>query len=479
MTWNTAVAPPPRPRRRWPIVVAAAVVVVVLIAGTLLIVWWKWDTGSSGVRATWQPAPQTLLAPSMRVQPVPGWRTTVTDLGLPIPAAGAADPTRIATNVDPYWSSPFVGNLGDRGYFLASTPGTPNPQWWLVGLDVRDGRRLFAPVPLNSTITYPPECFLNGPTAVLCLRNDADAATAWVIDAEAGTVSFTGPTDLRAYPGKLGVEQVGIYAVAGSMHKGVYGVGLRAETTWFVPGDGTVHPKYLANTDFPPPTLATQPDTNPISFKETVFSLSDGKVIAPELEENTQEQRTSVYPGGFAADIAISRTHSEIRFFDDTGKRISRRGIDGDLADTDIALPIVISKDHWTVFTPDGGKLLEEPGQPSREALIIGNRLLMRDYSDSIAVRWQQFDLHTGEKGKTCDHNMGIGYLGTDGTTVVFADGNANVGLVTRARDLTTCDTLWTLTSPVGSFRHVWRVNTTLVQLSDDGTELMSLVAPR
>jgi hypothetical protein len=47
-----------------------------------------------------------------------------------------------------------------------------------------------------------------------------------------------------------------------------------------------------------------------------------------------------------------------------------------------------------------------------------------------------------------------------------------------KARDLTTCDTLWTLTSPVGTFRDVWRVNTTLVQLSDDGTELTSLVAP-
>jgi hypothetical protein len=37
---------------------------------------------------------------------------------------------------------------------------------------------------------------------------------------------------------------------------------------------------------------------------------------------------------------------------------------------------------------------------------------------------------------------------------------------------------LWTLKSAVGSFRAVWRINTTLVQLSDDGTELMSLVAP-
>jgi hypothetical protein len=56
--------------------------------------------------------------------------------------------------------------------------------------------------------------------------------------------------------------------------------------------------------------------------------------------------------------------------------------------------------------------------------------------------------------------------------------GNPNVGLVTTAMDLKTCDTLWTLKSAVGSFRAVWRINTTLVQLSDDGTALMSLVAP-
>jgi hypothetical protein len=262
------------------------------------------------------------------------------------------------------------------------------------------------------------------------------------------------------------------------MHNGVYGVGPKAETTWFVPGDGTVYPKYLDNTDFPPPTLAIQADANPSSFKQTVFSLTDGKVITPEIEQNAQQRKTRVYPGGFAAEVRLSQTDSEIRFFDDGGKRVSRREVEGSLADVDLPLPIVISKDGWAAFTSDGGKLLEEPGDPSRESVIAGKKLLMRDHSDSIAVRWQQFDLQTGEQGKTCEHNMGIGYLGTDGATVVFEDGNANVGLVTKARDITTCDDLWTLTSPVGSFRHVWRINATLVQLSDDGTELMSLVAP-
>jgi hypothetical protein len=71
-----------------------------------------------------------------------------------------------------------------------------------------------------------------------------------------------------------------------------------------------------------------------------------------------------------------------------------------------------------------------------------------------------------------------IGYIGSDGAVGVLEDGNPHVGLVTTAIDLKTCDTLWTLKSAIGSFRDVWRINTTLVQLSDDGTELMSLVAP-
>jgi hypothetical protein len=142
----------------------------------------------------------------------------------------------MSTNDNPPQSRPFIGYLGDRGYFLASTPGAPSPEWWLVGVDAHNGNRLFPPVSLKTTITSRPECYLNGPATVLCLRDDADAGTAWVIDARTGAVSYTGPTDLRTYPGRLGVEQVGIYAVAGTTYEGVYGVGPKAEPTWFVPG---------------------------------------------------------------------------------------------------------------------------------------------------------------------------------------------------------------------------------------------------
>jgi hypothetical protein len=70
------------------------------------------------------------------------------------------------------------------------------------------------------------------------------------------------------------------------------------------------------------------------------------------------------------------------------------------------------------------------------------------------------------------------GFVGSDGTVGVFESGNPNVGLVTTAIDLATCDVLWHIDSPVGSFRDVWRIDSTLVQLSVDATGLTSLVAP-
>lgn len=102
-----------------------------------------------------------------------------------------------------------------------------------------------------------------------------------------------------------------------------------------------------------------------------------------------------------------------------------------------------------------------------------------RNRQGTVGPRWQQYDLRTGARGKACDYNLAATYyIGTDCTVAVLEYGNPNVGRVTKAYDLATCDTLWKLRSAVGSFREVWRINTTLVQLSEDGTELVSPVAP-
>jgi hypothetical protein len=115
---------------------------------------------------------------------------------------------------------------------------------------------------------------------------------------------------------------------------------------------------------------------------------------------------------------------------------------------------------------------------------LVGSTLFTKldepftDINEPMIDKWQQYDLRTGAQGKSCAFDMIADYLGSDGTVGVFEKGNAAVGRRTEARDLATCDELWSIASPAGSFRDVWQVGTTLMQLSDDGKELMSLVPP-
>ena len=405
----------------------------------------------------------------MRVQPVPGWRMSVTDLGLPAPAEGA-EHSAIAVSNDPNGRRPLIGNLDDRAYFLASSPATPGPQWWVVGLDVRNGQRLFAPVRLGAT-TRPPQCFLNGPTNVLCL-NDDSSHTAYVVDLQSGIASFTGTTDLRLGYATLAVEQVGIYAVAKTDRQGVYGIGPRAETTWFVPGDGHIQSGPSPRFEPVPRALGTQLSADPRAYSMTVFSVSDGKVVKAQVDDGTHLEKTAVYPGGFAAEVVDGRKSLGVQFFDDAGKRLDGRGVKGSLTGSP-GLPIVTSTDQSSVYSPDGHKLLDIPEGATR---LVGTTLFVNENKSDAFPMWRQYDLKTGTKGQACDFNMS-NFLGTNGSAIVFAVTNPKAGFVAKARDLVTCDTLWTLPSHVDSLGRVWRVNTALVRLSDDGTELSSLVA--
>ncbi|GBE64069.1 hypothetical protein MFM001_05310 [Mycobacterium sp. MFM001] len=458
---------------------ALAITTIVIVAGTLTIMWRK-RAEDTAARSAWQPPAQTFLEASMRVPPIPGWRTRITDLGLPASAPDVAGRSMIATNDDAFESNPFVGNLGKDAYFVASSPGAPDPQWWLVGINVRDGRSLFPAVRLSAEMRAP-KCFLNGPTNVLCLRKDIKNITAWVVDARSGRVSYTGPTDLRTTPPRLNVYQVGTYTVASTEGQGVYGVGPHAETTWFVPGNGHVDQRYASPRDTENLLLASQTTRGRGSDGEVVFSLRDGAVIRPELTDNSEQQTTVIYPGGFAADIAVREKHERrVQFFNETGKRMSPKSIDGELNTHAPDLPLVeMLHNHWAVFTPDGVKLLEVSGEKPVEARLIGTTLFVAAAGSAGGPGWQQYNLRTGATGKACDYHLGHAYyIGTDGAVAVASYGNPNVGRVVEAYDLATCDALWTLRSPIGSFHDVWRVDTTLVQLSDDGTELASLVAP-
>ncbi|MDG4668381.1 hypothetical protein [Mycobacterium sp. 236(2023)] len=420
----------------------------------------------------WTPPHQTFLQSSMRAKPVPGWRISTNDLGL---APGA----RIATDQMPVHSQPLIGNIGERAFLLASSGDDPEVVWSLIGLNVETGQQLFPSLRLKNGDE--PHCYLNGPDTLLCITSDLENRTAWVIDSHSGAVTYVGPTELAMRPNDLNVQQVGIYAVAESVDEGIYGIGPRAEPTWFVPGAGDTSPLYVNGLDIDQPPLAFQTVLGYDTFERTLFSVTDGRVIEPEIPDASEIVSIQLFPGGFAAEVQPrgQRTpDSEILLFDEEGRKTT----DVDLGRTGIPieLPVfespVIKNQSWRLFTPDGGLLAETAEPPVR---LLGSRLIV-DADESSTRSWGQYDIHTGAKGKRCNNlDMDSGYIGYDGKSIaVTSDGNQTVGLDTEATDFDTCERLWTISSPPGSFRDVWRINTTLIQLSDDGTELMSLVAP-
>jgi len=449
----------PRRRRWWYVVTAVTVVAVVVVMTGL---WWVRDGRYDVARRGWQPT--DALLPPMRDQPIPGWRIRVTDLGLPAPVDGTG-PSRIAVGNEPGGPRPIVGTVGDDAFLLAISGSTPRPQWWLAGINVRDGRSLFPAVAL--TTTRPPECFLNGPAYVLCLSVDA-SPTAWVIDTKTGAVAYTGPTDLRTASETLSVRQIGGYAVAETDGQGVYGIGLRAETTWFVPGHGRAQPDSPRLSGRALSAVATQGASAAQDQDTTVFALDDGTIVKPEVPEGAPLKTTFVYAGGFAADVESA----SVLFFDEGGKRLG--DAEGSLSTDQSELPVVTEHDVSTVYSPAGAPLLRSKTPPPS---VVGTTAFVSEAGPQGVPLLRQYDLKTGAKGSACEFSL-KNYLGTDGSVLVLAVGNPGSGAVAKAIDRATCDTLWTLPAEIDSLARVWGINSTLVRLSDDGTELWSLVSP-
>jgi len=300
---------------------------------------------------------------------------------------------------------------------------------------------------------------------------------AWVIDAHTGRVIYQGPTDLSTQTGHLGVEQLGEYAVAGKMNQGIYGIGDTANTTWFVPGDGhVVHDS--GTTDIPPPPFATQ-DTGSAD-RMVVFSLVDGKVVQPQLDANVRPFRAVVYPGGFAVEVTsdkVAATPDAVLFFDTDGKLLGKDEASGFLETSSQVLPITSSRSKAVVYSPQGYPLADITGFNEGLSVLLGTRLFVNLSHSNAKDEWHPYDLDTGAKGPMCQADMYY-FVGSDGTTAVFTSDRPALGETTHGVDIATCTDRWSFTTKPGAYRKVWRINTTLVQLSDDGTELMSLVAP-
>ncbi len=425
--------------------------VVVVVSGAIM--WWFAAGSEAWARHRWNP-PESDYLPSMRANPVPGWKTDIATLGLP---PGSS----ITAGNDP--SGPIIRTGSSRAYLIASSPG-PTPQWWLTGVDAADGRRLFAPVALNMT-TRAPSCFING-ASVVCIADDYDRATAWVIDRQTGQLTYTGPTDVRLTSWeKRSARQAGDYLVAVTEKQGIYGVGPQAETTWFVPGAGVVAEH---NSD-----VAFQGTGREDGV--TLFSLADGQVLDPQFPDKTELLNTAFFSGGFAQQFAEKPGHDFVQFFDTAGKLTINKRFDGKLGGTTGNLIGIADSDSYGIYTLQGDKLLDLAGGRIQ---LIGTTLWVSE-KDKVtqSTAFRPYDMRTGDKGEPCEFNLSTGYLGSDGTVAVRAPVNPKSDLLADAWDLSTCERVWSIprNGPLG---RVTRLGDTLVRLSDDGTELYSLVAP-
>ncbi|WP_396913618.1 hypothetical protein [Mycolicibacterium sp.] len=317
---------------------------------------------------------------------------------------------------------------------------------------------------LNMT-TRAPSCFING-ASVVCIAEDDDRATAWVIDRQTGQLTYTGPTDVRLTSWeKRSARQAGNYLVAVTEKQGIYGVGPQAETTWFVPGAGVVG-SHNDDTAF---------QGTGREGSATMFSLKSGEVIQPQFPDGVGSRGATFFEGGFAEQFTEKPGDDFVQFFDTAGKLTINKRFDGKLGGTTGNLIGIADSDSYGIYTLQGDKLLDLAGGRIQ---LIGTTLWVSE-KDKVtqSTAFRPYDMRTGDKGEPCEFDLSTGYLGSDGTVAVRAPVNPKSDLLADAWDLSTCERVWSIprNGPLG---RVTRLGDTLVRLSDDGTELYSLVAP-
>ncbi len=440
-------------RLRWTIA-GIVLTLTAVLAGVLIWVKGQWPTW---IRGNWDPPAPALVFPAAAA-PVPGWRVRLSGLGLP-------EDTAVKS---------VIGKRGDTLVLEVERVGSA--ERWVVALNVRTAKVAFPSAALTPTQEYPPHCYLNGPT-VLCVGRTGGTLVAWVIDADVGTLAFYGPTTLLK---TRNVEPAGGYLVS-TASNGISGIGSDTESTWFVPGEGVLYPIYRAESGSADRSLAVQNIDRVGSGRSVVFALSDGAIVTPTLPEGRVAIRSTVYPGGFAVEVGAENGNrlkpDEVLFFDNGGNRLGRIPVSrtATLSANSPDLPVLDSHDGAMVFAPDGDELLFLRKQHINDtARRIGARFFVR-VSNSGNPKWTQYDLRTGAEGSTCELPMDR-YIAGDEKTAILGRASPGAEFVARGVDLDSCETLWRIPSQPNSHSLITRVNTTLIQVSDDGKELMSLL---
>ena len=130
--------------------------------------------------------------------------------------------------------------------------------------------------------------------------------------------------------------------------------------------------------------------------------------------------------------------------------------------------------DEKMVFSANGDKLFETRSG----ALALVDTTLMVNMTDSQSFpEWQQYNMRDGSAGPVCDFPMDD-YLGHHESTLVFQFSQVSGDVFMVARDLNSCERLWSIPKEAEFLERVWLIDGTLVQLKDRGAELISLVAP-
>jgi hypothetical protein len=467
-TASPVVSPPNQPgrsRRRWLLLVGAIVLAVVLAVGGVF-AWHSLRGSDSGPVGT---PKDRLISFSLEHKPVPGWRLSASDIGLPpeVPVGS------------------LFASTDDNAYFVTDKTDAHglSPMGWLYGVDIHTGKMLFPPIELKDFRGDPfGECYGNGPGVAVCLTSgDPELGLpqlVWVVDLEHGQVTFSGPTDLfpqsESGTDKYVVRAIGNYhgetrLVAARKGEGIYGIGPNAERTWFVPGGGEIFDAgYRQVNDIPPVTISMQnPRPSEPDAPYRVFSVLDGTDLTPTAPPGTIIRKALVYSGGFAYSFHESGKPDGLLFYDTAGKQIGRYQ-DKKSSMTPVensALPLArLQADpaQWQAFSATGKLLLSFPSPHVGVYFKVIGTKIYADQGDT-ENHWQQWDLVTGASGPICELSLQYDYVGSDGK-IVIVGGGVDTDFV-QAVDPSTCATAWKLTAQdTGKGLQLWKVGTGLVQ---------------